>query len=179
GLLALLRARPFQKYRFVFWSFAFTISIFIFLKAKGYYAIGLYPILLAFGAVYWEAILARGPKRRLRPVLLLLPIVIFVPIVKVAFPIFPPEEIAANNKAYKDFGLLRWEDGKDHELPQDFADMIGWKDMAQIVDKAYARIPNAEENTLVLCDNYGQAGAINFYTRHKNLRAVSFSADYI
>src|SRR5690606_18751524 len=156
-----------------------TISVFIILREKGYYAIGLYPILLAFGAVYWEAISARGPKRRLRPVLLLLPIVVFIPIVNVAFPILPPAEIAANNKTYKEFGLLRWEDGKDHELPQDFADMIAWKDMAQIVDNAYATIPRASENTLVLCDNYGQAGAINFYTRHQNLRAVSFSADYI
>ena len=24
-------------------------------------------------------------------------------------------------------GLLRWEDSKDHLLPQDFADMLGWK----------------------------------------------------
>ena len=33
--------------------------------------------------------------------------------------------------------------------------------------------------TLVLCDNYGQAGAINYYSRFKNINAVSFNADYI
>ena len=34
------------------------------------------------------------------------------------------------------------------------------------------------EHTIVLCDNYGQAGAINYYTR-KGIKAVSFNADYI
>jgi len=73
--------------------------------------------------------------------------------------------------------MLRWEDGKDHSLPQDFADMLGWKELAQKVDSIYLSLPN-KNNTLILCDNYGQAGAINFYTNHK-LRAVSFNADYI
>ena len=30
-----------------------------------------------------------------------------------------------------------------------------------------------------MCDNYGQAGAINYYTKNKNLKAISFNADYI
>lgn len=177
ALPALARVRAFSNYRFVFWSFVFTMALFIFLKAKGYYAIGLYPVLLAFGAIYWEAALAKKPI--LKPLMLVLPIVIFIPIINVAFPIRSPQEIARNNQEFKEFGLLRWEDGKDHTLPQDFADMISWQEMALIVDEAYASIPNASENTLVLCDNYGQAGAINYYTRHKSLQAVSFNADYL
>jgi hypothetical protein len=74
-------------------------------------------------------------------------------------------------------GLLRWEDGKDHDLPQDFADMLGWKELALKVDRAYLA-SDQPEATLVLCDNYGQAGAINFYS-HENVQAVTFSADYI
>ena len=34
------------------------------------------------------------------------------------------------------------------------------------------------DQTLILCDNYGQAGAINYYTQ-QNIKAVSFNADYI
>lgn len=30
----------------------------------------------------------------------------------------------------------------------------------------------------MLCDNYGQAGAINYYSKFKNINAVSFNADY-
>jgi hypothetical protein len=37
----------------------------------------------------------------------------------------------------------------------------------------------ANEQTLILCDNYGQAGAINYYTTNKKIIANSFNADYI
>ena len=73
--------------------------------------------------------------------------------------------------------MLRWEDGKDHEIPQDFADMLGWKELARKVDSVYRNLPGKEQ-TLVFADNYGQAGAINFYT-DEGIKAVSFSADYI
>ena len=55
--------------------------------------------------------------------------------------------------------------------------MLGWKELARKVDSVYLSIPNSK-NTLILCDNYGQAGAINFYTKN-NLQAVSFNADYL
>ena len=56
--------------------------------------------------------------------------------------------------------------------------MLGWKEMAAKVDKAYSLLPG-KEKTLVLCDNYGQAGAINYYSKTKNIQALSFNADYI
>jgi hypothetical protein len=95
----------------------------------------------------------------------------------VAFPNKSPEAIVRQSARYKRVGLLRWEDGKDHALPQDFADMLGWRELATKVDAAYARLPNSGK-TLVLCDNYGQAGAINYYSRQQ-IKAVTFNADYI
>ena len=169
---------PFKKYRLFFWSYCISLSLFIFLKAKGYYAIGLYPVLIAFGSVYLEKVLARGWKRYLRAVAILLVAGLFIPILLVAFPIQSPEQIQRTSQRYKDFGLLRWEDGKDHALPQDFADMIGWSDLAKQVDSTYSTIED-KTHTLVLCDNYGQAGAINYYSKFKNIHAVSFNADYI
>ena len=56
--------------------------------------------------------------------------------------------------------------------------MIGWKNLAKKVDSTYSLLPN-KLNTLVFCDNYGQAGAINYYSKFKNINAVSFNADYI
>ncbi|MBC7866933.1 MAG: glycosyltransferase family 39 protein, partial [Gloeobacteraceae cyanobacterium ES-bin-316] len=168
----------FRKYNVLFWAFLFTLLIFIYFKAKGYYAIGLYPIFMAFGAAYLEQLLKRKWLFYLRPVAVLLPILFLIPFLNVAFPISSPATIQQNIHAYKDLGLLRWEDGKDHSLPQDFADMLGWKELAQKVDSAYFKINDAE-HTLVLCDNYGQSGAINYYSTIKNIQAVSFNADYI
>ena len=73
--------------------------------------------------------------------------------------------------------MLRWEDGKDHILPQDFADMLGWQELANKTDMACDQIAD-DYHTLVLCDNYGQAGAINYYSKHKNIKAYCMSDDY-
>ncbi|WP_250254485.1 glycosyltransferase family 39 protein [Chryseobacterium sp. Marseille-Q3244] len=177
GFYALLFFKSFEKIRFFFWGYIITISVFMFFRAKDYYAIGIYPIYIGFGAVYLENILNSGWKRFLKPVCILHPILLFVPIYNLAFPNKTPESIAENPEAYKKYGLLRWEDGKDHSLPQDFADMLGWKELAQKVDQQYTRLSKSG-NTLVLCDNYGQAGAINFYSK-QGIKAVSFNADYV
>lgn len=174
---ALLFYKPFQKYRLFFFSILFTLTAFLYFKAKDYYAIGIYPIYIAFGSVYLADVLKDGWKKYLQPVAIAVPLLLFIPIYNVAFPNKSPEYIVQHSENYKKLGLLRWEDGKDHFLPQDFADMLGWKELALKVDNAYLRLPK-NNNTLILCDNYGQAGAINFYTR-QNLRAVSFNADYI
>lgn len=170
--------KPFRKYRLFFWSFLITLSLFIFFKAKSYYAVGLYPILIAFGSAYLEKVFAQGRKRFLRPVSIALVIGLFIPIILIAFPIESPKQIEKSNQRYRNFGLLRWEDGKDHNIPQDFADMIGWSDLARKVDSVYNTISD-KEHTIVLCDNYGQAGAINYYSNFKNIGASSFNADYI
>lgn len=168
---------PFRQYRLFFWSYLITLCLFLFLKAKSYYAIGLYPILICFGIVYLEQLLARDWKKYLRPLVIILIIGGSIPFFLIAFPVQSPMAIQKNNGLYKAFGVLRWEDGKDHPLPQDFADMIGWKELASKVDSIYSALPD-QDKTLILCDNYGQAGAINYYTT-KNIRAVSFNADYI
>jgi len=174
---ALLFYKPFSKYRLFIFSIIFTLLAFLYFKAKDYYAIGIYPIYIAFGSVYLADILKNSWRKYLQPVAIAIPLLLFIPIYNVAFPNKSPEYIIQNSENYRKFGLLHWEDGKDHLLPQDFADMLGWKELALKVDSVYLGLPH-NSNTLILCDNYGQAGAINFYTRQK-LRAVSFSADYI
>ncbi|MEZ0129328.1 glycosyl transferase, partial [Flavobacterium sp. LBUM151] len=177
ALYALLFYKPFAKYKFFFASIVFTLVVFLYFKAKAYYAIGLYPIYIVFGSVFLSEILKTGWKRYLQPVFILIPMLFFVPMYNLAFPNKSPDYIVKHQEKYKKLGMLRWEDGKDHHLPQDFADMLGWKELARKTDSVYATLANPEK-TLVLCDNYGQAGAINYYTQ-KGIKAVSFNADYV
>ena len=174
GLYGLLVYKPFLDYRSFFFALIFTLTTFTALKAKGYYAIGIYPVYIAFGAVY---IAVKLQSRWVQATLMALPFLFFIPLYQVAFPNKTPQEISQQPERYKKWGLLRWEDGRDHQLPQDFADMLGWRELAAKVDTAYSRVADPDK-TLVLCDNYGQAGAINYYTR-QNIKAVTFNADYI
>ena len=61
-------------------------------------------------------------------------------------------------------GALKWEDLQNHPLPQDFADMLGWEEMTQKMAKAYYSLDSSERaHTFLFCDNYGEAGAVNYY----------------
>ena len=79
---------------------------------------------------------------------------------------------------YSLLGLNRWEDGKVHPIPQDFADMLGWSELAHLVDSAYMLMPK-EGRTMILCGNYGEAGAINYYSNIPELEALTTNADYL
>jgi len=178
SLYALLRYEEFRKYRFFLWTFLFTLVIFLYLKAKGYYAIGLYPVYIAFGAVYLGDVLRARWQSYLQVLLLIFPVIFYFLLYTIFYTIENPQQILNKRVHYKQLGLLRWEDGEDHTLPQDFADMLGWKELAGKVETAYKQLPKGSY-TLILCDNYGQAGAINYYIKDKNIKAVAFSADYI
>jgi len=175
---ALLFYSPFKKYSFFFWSFCLILTVYTILRAKSYYAIGLYPVYISFGSVYFGDLLKSRLKIILQLVLLAIPILVIIPIFNIIFPVTSPEFIVKHPGPYRALGMLRWEDGREHPLPQDFADMLGWKELAQKIDVIYSNLPD-KSNTLILCDNYGQAGAFNFYTKTKDMKAVSFNADYV
>lgn len=192
GLFALLGAEEFKNYRFIFWTVVFTLAIFTWFQAKGYYAIGLYPILLAFGSVWIERLINKKPesvisnevrnlsnwKRILKPVLLAVPPLLFLPAFDLIHPIYSPERLMKDPPNYALLGLNRWEDGKEHPIPQDFADMLGWSELAHLVDSAYMLMPK-DSRTIVLCGNYGEAGAINYYSKFPEIEALTMNADYL
>jgi hypothetical protein len=59
------------------------------------------------------------------------------------------------------------------ELPQFFADMHGWEELARNVSAAYLSIPEAERPTTVaFVGNYGEAGALELFARKYPLPRV-------
>lgn len=178
GLIALLGYAPFKPYRLLFFAFVFTTLIFLILKAKAYYAIGLYPILFAFGAVYLSIWWQHGWKFYLRYLSIAVILLFAYPLINIAMPIYTPEKYAERANNGLPFSEHTWEDGKKHPIAQDFADMLGWRELAHKVDSVYLSIAD-KKHVFILCDNYGQAGAINYYTKIKGLQANSFNADYV
>jgi hypothetical protein len=94
-----------------------------------------------------------------------------------------PEKLAAfyEKTHAKGKGILRWEDQQDHPLPQDFADMLGWEEMAQKTSAAFHSLDSAEQSkTFIFCDNYGMAGAVNYYRKKYQLpEAYSDNASFL
>ena len=92
------------------------------------------------------------------------------------------EKYAAKTGSWVSAPFIRWEDGKQHQVSQVYADMTGWKELANMVEKAYNNLTPEEKNqcTIFCQRNYGYAGAINFYGHKYNLPdAVTFLESYI
>lgn len=181
GLWQVFTRNPDRKYIVFGWTYLLIILLLLALHGKAYYALGIYPVLLAFGAFFLENI------SRSRPwVAYVCPLVILVaglPMIPVLLPVWEPATLAAyyRTTGLDKAGILRWEDLKDHQLPQDFADMLGRKELTSKTLAAYERIPAAQrQNTVIFCDNYGQAGGLNYYGSESALpRAVSASASFV
>ncbi|HEX6309284.1 MAG TPA: glycosyltransferase family 39 protein [Longimicrobiales bacterium] len=54
--------------------------------------------------------------------------------------------------------------GEQLALPQDYADMLGWEDLAAATDSAWRALTAAERGrAVILATNYGRAGAIDWF----------------
>jgi len=166
--------------KFQFLGFAY-ILIFIFLlemSGKVYYIFGAYPMLFAAGGYGFERWLkARAYVLRTAVVLLfILPNLLLFPFVLPFLSL--GQTISVFNYAKKNLPFLNfvttWEDHKTHPLTQDYADMLGWDEMAAKVAKAYNSLtPEQQKQTQIYADNYGEAGAIHHFGKQYHLPEVA------
>lgn len=162
-MTGLIWAARTNQFRFIAWGFLVTLALLMIGHAKSYYSQGAYPILFALGAPRVEA----WANKWLKIGLLAFSLFIGFRLVPLLLPFKAPAPLAEyymNHPLARKVGALRWEDLQDHSLPQDFADMLSWEEMTRKVSLAYETLDSTEKmHTLLFCDNYGQAGAVNYY----------------
>ncbi len=128
---------------------------------ESYYLAPAYPMLFAAGGVAIERIFASHLKW-LKPALLSAMLVtgaLFAPLV---VPILPPDKLVAYMRAIR-FQPPRTEKSHTAPLPQVFADQFGWEQMVGSVAHVYHHLrPEDEKRAAIFCQNYGEAGAIDF-----------------
>ena len=165
GWIFLLFSKIGTPYRVFGFTYIGVITILTALHGKDYYALGIYPVLLAFGGFALEKTTqAKAWKWTLRPLLMAIPVCMGWYIFPLAIPYLAPKDMVEACKKFEPTGVLRWEDGKNHPLPQDYADMLGWSEMTEKVAKVYQSLtPYEQKNVLIKASNYGEAGAINYY----------------
>lgn len=181
GIIYIIKNKEGRKY------FALIIiytGIFVFLlvfQGKSYYTMGIYPALYALGGYYLEKITKRVAvinkmKRFVMPAIIVL---LAIPMIPVALPFSTPEKMAPVYKSLQldHTGLLNWEDTIVHPIPQDFADMLGWRQLTRKVTDVYTKLPDSvKSSTIIFTDNYGEASAINYF-RDKKVLPEAFSDD--
>ena len=175
-----------RRYRFVGWAVLLVLAFLTLAQGKSYYAMSAYPLLFACGAVCLER--ATVARRGWRWGLVAFSVAVGCYLDTVCLPMLPPEKLVGyykRNPVFRRLGFLRWEDQRDHPLPQDFADMLGWRELAQKTARVYHSLDSAGSNgailtgTIVDAGNYGEAGALDYYGPALGLPPVmSHAANY-
>jgi hypothetical protein len=171
GLVVLLFFRGERVNRPLALTFVVCVVILMLARGKSYYTLGLYPPLFAAGAVMLDKYL-RGRKKSFIYILIAC-MALSIPIAPYGLPLLKHDAMARFGRAalkYTGPAPLRWETGQIHELPQDYADMTGWRELADLVIAAYGSLPEAERKScMIYTGNYGEAASIRYYRRSLGL----------
>jgi 4-amino-4-deoxy-L-arabinose transferase-like glycosyltransferase len=179
GIVFLLFNEKMRPYRLLAIACLAIVAALVILRGKSYYTGGIYPFLIAAGAVFWENASRSWIPRIMLVAMMIIPTFMVLP---ATIPIYKAKALA-DGFAWekKNIGMgafLRDEKGIYRSLPQDYADMLGWDELAMIAGKAYGQVPD-KPSCMLYCENYGQAGAITVLGKQYGLPdPVCFSESF-
>lgn len=175
GLGWLLLARDGRPWRALGWTVVAVLALLLTQRAKPYYAAPAFTLLFAAGGVAaerWTERLRRPAAAWLRPAWLGLLVVSGLAALPLVKPVLGVEATVAYQAALGQEPRTeeRWGVGR---LPQLLADRLGWRELAETVAAVHASLPPAErEVACAFAQNYGQAGALDYYRRAMDLPPV-------
>jgi Dolichyl-phosphate-mannose-protein mannosyltransferase len=153
-----------KRFRFLGWSYVFVLAIFIVLGGKSYYALPIYPLLMAAGGVALETFLVARSRRWMAVVYPALLIVAGLVTLPFGAPVLPVETFLRYSRLLPYANSVKTERDATAELPQLYADMFGWENMATQIANVYRELPQSEQaDCAILPGNYGEAGAIDHF----------------
>ena len=166
GTVWLLASKKGSRFRSLGWGYLVAFATFVVLKGKNYCLGRYYPILFAAGSTaIADTLAARRRLAGLKPVIAVLIVVQGALLLPFAQAVLPPRRFIAYEKALH----MEPPPTETHEmgpLPQQFADMFGWPELAARVVASDGRLsPNERSKSCVFAQNYGEAGAIDFFGR--------------
>jgi len=175
GLFWLLFSRNGKKFRILGFIFI-TVFLILFIngKSKAEYISAAFIPLFASGGMFYEQMKERKLKRFSLFGIISMVLIMGILLAPFALPILPVDTFI---KYSEKIGIKppSPEGNELTELPQFYADMFGWEEMAANVSKAYNLVPPGEkENTIAWGSNYGRAGAVEYFSSQFPLpKAVS------
>jgi hypothetical protein len=165
GLVELLRDRQGKGWRVLGITWLVIMVCMLTMHGRMYYPAPAYPMLFAAGGLVFERWFGTMKSGRwLRPTyvaLLLVTGILNAPFAY--FPMLTVDQYIAYSSFFH-YGPPKIENHRLGPLPQIYADQFGWKEMAQVVADAYYKLPPEEQKSCAIFgQNYGQAGAIDFF----------------
>lgn len=159
----------------------FTVFLILVINknSKAEYLGPMFPMLFAAGAVAAEQFVVRYNLRRIKAPVLALLVLSGILLAPFALAVLPVETFIVYAEK---LGMAPSTPEKKElsRLPQHYADMFGWEKMALVVAEAYNTLtPEEKAKCVIIGNNYGEAGAIDFFGRAYNLpKAISGHNNY-
>lgn len=142
-------------------------------KAKLYYFAPAFFIVFASGSIVVEKLIRRIQWNWLKPILMTMIITLMIIRGIIIAPFTIPVLSVESLIKYVESRGARPSREEVHELgilPQHFADMFGWENMAATITKVYHSLsPEEQLDCVIYARNYGEAGAINFFGKKYGL----------
>lgn len=152
-----------RPFRALGWAYLVFLAEMMALHGKMYYLAPVYPMLFAAGAVWTEGATEHRLWVWVKPALALA----IATIGGISIPIALPVLSVPNFLAYEHtLGIepQKFEHNLQGVLPQIYADMFGWEEIAQQVGAYYRTLsPEEQKKTAIFANNYGDGGAIDFF----------------
>jgi hypothetical protein len=142
-----------------------VLGIFMALDGKSYYVLPAYPLLLAAGGVAIERFADSEKRRWVRTALPATIVAGGLVMAPFGVPFLPINTFLRYEEIIPAGKIAKTERDAEHvKLPQLYADMFGWQNIAVTVSQVYDSLPPAERSGCgILAGNYGEAGAIDYY----------------
>jgi hypothetical protein len=179
GLYYFFFHREGKKYRLLGWMYVAIFAVMITRNMKVYYLSPAYPVIMASGAVFIEILFKRVALKWLKPVIICSTIVGGIITAPFAIPVLQVETFI---QYQKNLGMAPKQEERSAVgvLPQHYADMFGWEEMVSVIAQAYHSLtPEEKAQCAIFTNNYGEAGAIDFFGGRYNLpKAISGHNNY-
>lgn len=173
GIIALFASDRLKRFRPLGIAFVLVVIAFGALGGKAYYALPVFPIALAGAACGLETWIKSKPGMRWPTVAAALSIIVTgIALIPMSLPVLAPDAFA-RYAAKLGFAPPQAEKMTLGALPQHFADRFGWREKAEAVGRACAKLSEQDrQKAYIITRNYGEAGALQYYSKEFNLPPV-------
>jgi hypothetical protein len=156
-------SKPGRDFRVLGWAYLVFLGEMLVMHGKMYYLAPVYPMMFAAGAVWLEHA-AQNRTWAWTKYALAVSIAIVSGIY--APTILPILSVPSFLSYERKMGITqqKFENQPQGVLPQIYADMFGWEEIAQRVAVYFHTLsPEEQKKTAIFANNYGDAGAIDFF----------------
>jgi hypothetical protein len=173
GLVAPFVSASLRPARTVAIACASTFLLLGVLHGKPYYIGPIYPTLCAIGAVGIGQLARAKIRAGLAWSVGGTALAYLAGLFPFGLPVVPPAPMARYSAWVGITAATQTNRGTQLPLPQDYADMLGWREKADAVALVVSSLtPEEREHTVLYGRNYGQAGALDLYGRRLGLPPV-------